>query len=114
MTWSREMDPKYYFLGLILAGTLFEIAGDFFFKKWSMENKTMILVLGLGLYFIGTIFWAFSLKFGELSRAISIFTVLNLIGVILMGFFLFQEDVSSIQKMGMGFGILSVILMEFF
>lgn len=111
---SDGMDPKYYFVGLILLGTLFEIAGDFFFKKWSIENKTLILVLGLGLYFIGTIFWAFSLKFGELSRAISIFTVLNLIGVILMGFFLFHEDVSFIQKIGMGLGILSVILLEFF
>ncbi len=62
--------------------------------------------------FVGTIFWAFSLKYDLLSRAVSIFTVLNFIVVILVGILVFKEDLSFINKIGIGLGVVSVVLME--
>src|SRR3990172_11908044 len=95
---------------LILLAVSLEIIADIIFKKWSIDNKNLLLYIGLLIYFIGTIFWAFSLKYEYLSRAISVFTVLNLVIVVLVGVLYFKEDLSLINKIGIGLGILSVVL----
>ncbi len=103
---------KLIFFGLIGLAVMLEVAGDIFFKKWAINNKNVLLVLGLLIYFTGTIFWAVSLKYEYLSKAISVFTVLNLIVVVLVGVIYFKEDLSLINKIGIGLGILSVALIE--
>jgi len=69
---------KYIFLGLIALAVALEIIADILFKKWAIENKNILFIIGLIIYFIGTIFWAVSLKYEFLSKAVSIFTILNL------------------------------------
>ena len=103
---------KLVFLALILAVVAFEVAGDILFKKWAMENQNSFLIIGLVVYFIGTIFWALSLKYEGLAKAISVVTVLNLVIVALVGIIVFKEDLSLINKIGIGLGVASVILVE--
>lgn len=103
---------KFAFFGLLALAVALEVVGDIFFKKWSLDNKNILLILGLIIYFIGTIFWAISLKYEFLSKAISVFTVLNLILVVLAGVIMFKEDLSIINRIGIALGILSVILIE--
>ena len=86
--------------------------GDIFFKKWSLEHNTILLIVGLLIYASGTVFWAISLKYELLSKAISVFTILNLVIVALVGVVLFKENLSLINKLGIGLGLLSVILIE--
>ena len=64
------------------------------------------------IYFIGTMVWAFSLKYELLSKAISIFTILNIVLLVLAGILVFNESLSIINKIGIALGILSVILIE--
>ena len=97
---------------LILLAVSLEIIADIIFKKWSIDNKNLLLYIGLLIYFIGTIFWAFSLKYEYLSRAISVFTVLNLLIVALVGIIYFKEDLSFINKIGIGLSVLAIILVE--
>lgn len=104
--------PKLIFFGLISLAVALEVVADIFFKKWALENRNILLFFGLILYFIGTVFWAFSLKYDLLSRAVSIFTVLNFMIVVLVGVLVFKEDLSIVNKIGIGLGVLSVILME--
>ncbi|PIN94416.1 hypothetical protein COU53_03620 [Candidatus Pacearchaeota archaeon CG10_big_fil_rev_8_21_14_0_10_30_48] len=108
-----ETTIKLIFFLLIILAVALEVIGDIFFKKWAIDNKNILLYLGLSIYLIGTIFWAISLKYEYLSKAISIFTILNLIVVVLVGVIYFKENLSLINKIGMGLGILSVILIEF-
>ncbi|MEK6948344.1 MAG: SMR family transporter [Nanoarchaeota archaeon] len=103
---------KFTFFGLIILAVILEVVGDVFFKKWSIESKNILLYIGLLIYFIGTVFWAISLKYEYISKAIPIFTVLNLIIVVIVGVLYFKEDLSLINKIGIGLGILSVILIE--
>lgn len=103
---------KILFLILIIIATIFEVIGDIFFKKWALENNRYLLLIGLVIYFIGTIIWAISLKFEFLSKAISIFTILNLILVVLVGILIFKEDISLVNKISILLGIISVILIE--
>lgn len=70
---------KLFFLALIIIGVTLEAAGDVFFKWWAIENKTILLVVGLIIYFTGAAFWAVSLKYELLSKAVTIFTILNMI-----------------------------------
>lgn len=103
---------KYTFLFLITFAVALEVAADVLFKKWAIENKSYLLAVGLVIYMIGTTFWAYSLRYGHLSKAISIFAVLNLIILVLVGIFFFKEDLLLVNKIGIAFGVLSVILME--
>lgn len=109
---TSEITLKFIFYGLIALAVALEVIGDIFFKKWSMDSKNILLYIGLLIYFIGTIFWAISLKYEYLSKAISIFTILNLILVVLVGVIYFKEDLLLINKIGIGLGIISVILIE--
>ena len=106
------MSSRYIFLLLIILAVALEVAADVLFKKWSQGNKNYWLIAGLVIYMIGTAFWAYSLKYGHLSKAISIFAVLNLIILVLVGVLVFKEDMSLINKIGIILGIMSVILIE--
>lgn len=97
---------------LIFIAVLFEVAADVLFKKWALEDSKLMLSAGLGLYFIGTVIWAYSLKHDELSKAIIVFVVFNLILAVLAGVYIFGESLTTVQKVGIALGILSVVLLE--
>lgn len=101
-----------WFLGFILLAVVFEVAADVLFKYWSINSRGLLLWSGIGLYAVGTVIWAYSLKLEYLSKAITIFTVVNLIAVVLVGVFLFKESLSLTNKIGIFLGILSVILIQ--
>lgn len=103
---------KSIFFGLLLIAVLLEVAGDVLFKKWALGSRNLLLILGLLVYFIGTVFWAVSLKYEFLSKAISVFTIMNLILVVLVGVVLFKEDLTLLNKIGIILGIVSVVMIE--
>jgi len=70
--------------------------------------------LGLATYFIGTVFWAFSLRYETLSKAITVFMVLSIIIVTFVGVFIFHEHLSLANRVGIGLGIFSLLLLELF
>ena len=109
---TSEIMLRLVFFALIALAVVLEVGGDILFKKWSLEGKNIILITGLIIYFIGTAFWAVSLKYEFLSKAVSVFTILNLIIIALVGVLYFKEDLSMINKFGIGLGIISVILIE--
>ncbi len=93
-------------------GVFFEISGDIVFKKWTIENKTILMWIGFIIYSVGALFWAFSLKYEMLSKAISIFTILNLVIVSLIGIVIFKENLSVASKIGIVLGLVSIVLIE--
>ena len=103
---------KYFSRSLILIAVFFEAVADILFKEWSIDNKTFYLIAGLAIYFISTVGWAYSLKHNLLSKAITIFTVLNLLLVLLAGYFIFNERLSTPNKIGVVLGVVSVILLQ--
>lgn len=109
---SASISFKFLFFGLMALAVAFEVVADVLFKKWAIESKNLLFIIGMLIYVVGTIFWAFSLKYEFLSKSISIFTVSNLIILVLAGVIIFKEDLSLINKIGIGLGILSVILVE--
>src|SRR3989338_7740932 len=92
---APEINFKVIFFILILLAVGLEVIADILFKKWSLGNKNSVLILGLIIYFIGTLFWAISLKYEYLSKAITIFTVLNLVIIVLAGVIVFKPNFDS-------------------
>lgn len=106
------ISPKIIFLFLVVMAVILEVMGDIMIKKWTIDKTNFLLVIGAGVYFLGSIFWIISLKYEYLARAISVFTVLNLIVIVLAGIVIFKEDLSLVNKIGIFLGILGVILIE--
>jgi multidrug transporter EmrE-like cation transporter len=106
------MTPKTLFFILIALAVLLEITADILFKHWSLTNKKSFIIVGMLLYATGTLFWALSLKYELLSKAVVIFTLANLIAIVLTGVLLFNEHLSTTNKIGIALGILSIFLLE--
>lgn len=106
------MSTKILFWTFTLLGVALEIAGDVFFKKWIVLNRPLLLWVGFGIYTIGALFWALSLKYEMLSKAISVFTILNLVIVVVIGVVFFKENISIVSKLGILLGIISIALIE--
>lgn len=106
------MNPKLIFFLILIFAVLLEVTGDFYFKKWSTQNKIGLIFLGFLFYTLGSLFWAASLKYELLSKAGLIFMILNIILITLMSIFYFNEQLSVANKIGIGLGIISIILLE--
>lgn len=100
------------FLVLIVIAALFEGIGDSVLKKWALEQKSLFFALGIGLYLVAAVMFAYSLKYEFLSKAISVVTILNLLLVVAVGVLYFNEDLSIINKVGILLGIISIVLIE--
>ena len=103
---------KLVFFSLLFLAIALEVVGDIFLKKWSLGGKSVLMAIGFMLYVVASLFWAFSLKYEYLSKAISIFTVLNLICVVLVGVLMFEEKLSLVNIIGMVLGLVSVVLVQ--
>lgn len=106
------INPKYLFFIILITAILLEVIGDIFFKKYALESKKYIIIIGLIFYFLGSILWAISLKYETLSKAGTIFMVMNIILITLVGALYFKEDLSLTNKIGVALGIISIILIE--
>ena len=112
---SSSLPPgtmNYIFVGLMILVAIVETIGDILFKFWAIKEKNIFLVIGVVLYMIATIIFAFSLKYEALSKAISIFSILTIILVVLAGFFIFKENITYLQKIGILLGIIGIVLIE--
>ena len=99
------------FIFLIIGATILEAVADILFKFWTINGQNLLLLIGVAIYTASTLVWAYSLRFEILSKAITVFTVLNLVFVIIAGFILFGDQLSLYSKIGIGLGIISVVLM---
>jgi multidrug transporter EmrE-like cation transporter len=100
------------FFILLFFAVFFEVLADIAFKYWSVNLRQVFLWGGLVLYSAGTVLWAFSLQHEYLSKAATIFTVLNLVAVVLAGALVFGEHLSLVNKIGILLGVMSIILIQ--
>lgn len=103
---------KLIFFVLIIVAAALEVLADAFFKEWSLKNKNVLFGIGMAIYLLATIIWAFSIKYELLSKAICVFALLNIIIVVLVGVLYFKEQLTLLNKIGVLLGIISVILVE--
>lgn len=91
---------------------LFEVVADIFAKEWSLRNFPIIFaILSLASYLIANTFWLFALKNGSgLARGAVIFSVSTAVLASLIGMVFYRENLSPLQFVGVGIGLLSLVL----
>jgi multidrug transporter EmrE-like cation transporter len=88
------------------------IAGDYFSKYWSIHQRPLFYVLAmLGYLFSGIFYIPTLLREGLIITAI-IWAIASTAGFIILGVFVFQESLSSVQIVGIILGTASLILLS--
>jgi len=87
----------------------FEAIADIVAKYFSLTNKMWIGLGALGLYIIANVFWLFALKNGaQLTTGAILFSLLSQLFAVGIGFFMFKEQVTNLQWIGIVLGIIAV------
>jgi drug/metabolite transporter (DMT)-like permease len=90
---------------------LFELIADVFAKNWSTEGKIYFWVASILSYVIANIFWLSSIKNGSgLARGAVLFGVSSAVVGALLGIFLYKENLSLQQIIGISIGIVAIVL----
>lgn len=109
---SPPAQMKYLFIILVIVVSILEVAGDIFFKEWTIHKKNIYLIIGAIVYMGATIFWALSLNYQSLSKAVVIFGVLTVIVGVFVGTIIYKEPLSTINIVGIILGLTSIYLLE--
>jgi multidrug transporter EmrE-like cation transporter len=96
----------------ILSATALEVLGDFWLKRWAGTGATRDAVLGFAIYALGSVGWVFLLKQETLQRAIVLFTAVNVVGVLLVGHFAFDERLRTKEAIAAGLALFAIALAE--
>jgi multidrug transporter EmrE-like cation transporter len=96
---------------LFVGGSVLTI-GDIVMKKWVANNNVFLFIGGLAIYLVGLIFLAYSFKYKNIAAASTIFVVFNIITLSIVSWFYFKETLSTVQLIGIAFGIFSIAFLE--
>jgi len=91
----------------------FELVADIFAKEWSLKQHLVWLaVFALAAYLIANTFWLFALKNGSgLAKGAMIFAIASAGIAVTLGYFVYKEPLSTTQIVGLGFGLVSLVLL---
>jgi drug/metabolite transporter (DMT)-like permease len=106
------MKISYVGLVLIVIGASIEVFADTLFKLWNDKGGNHLIIVSIVLYLIGTCCWVSSLKYETFTRSGVIFLLLSVIMLSLTGLFFFKDELSTINKVGIVLGIVSIIMVE--
>jgi len=109
---TKALYIKALFFGALFIGVVLEVCGDILFKKWADGAGVWLIVGGALAYAAGSMFWAASLKYQDLSRAVGIFMMVNVLVVSVIGVVYFKEQLSLANKVGLLLALISIGLLE--
>lgn len=104
--------PQQIFWLLLVCAVSLEIVADVLFKEWSIHNRNSLLIIGLLVYSIGTLLWAYSLRFEGLSKALVLFTLTNLLVGVALGTLFYKESLTLLNKVGFVLALIAIGLLE--
>lgn len=96
----------------ITAGMLLTI-GDIVLKQWVKHSYNSLYIGGILLYLISMNLLAHSYKYEDIAVASMLMVVFNIITLTLVGYFLFDENITVYEVTGIALGITSIGFLEF-
>ena len=95
-------------LGLLI---VFELVADVLAKEWSLHGQAIRWIGAIAAYVVANTFWLFALRQGSgLARGAIIFSVASAIIAVSLGLFLYKENITRLQIIGVLVGIISLVL----
>lgn len=97
------------FISLLL---LFEAVADILAKQWQLANSWWRFVLAIGGYVVANVFWLIALKYGAgLTTGAIIFSVGSALLAIIIGLWLYKEQITRMEVVGVIFGLIALVLL---
>jgi drug/metabolite transporter (DMT)-like permease len=89
---------------------IFELIADILAKNWSVKGGWWIGGMALAAYLVGNFFWLFALKHGSgLGKGAIIFSLASAIIAVLLGYFLYHEEITRNESIGIVLGLVALI-----
>ena len=86
--------------------------GDVIFKFWLERHVPLLYVAGLALYLVGLVCLVESYKSENIAVASAIFVIINIVTLLVLSWFYFDEKLSALQVVGLALSIGSILLLE--
>jgi len=96
---------------LLLLSAASNIVGDFFAKFWSTNHRHTYFTAAILSFLCSGVFYAFTLLREQLIVASMIWSILSIMGFLFIGLFIFHEELSSVQTVGVGLGVASLVVL---
>lgn len=98
---------------LIMISATGVIVGDYFAKKWSIDQKTVYFVVTLITYWSGTFFFMPTLLREGLVITSVLWVLFTMIGTLFIGLIIFKETLVPLQIAGVVLGVIAILLLAF-
>ncbi len=90
---------------------VFEMVADIFAKEWQLKGASWRWMGAIGAYVIANSFWLYALRNGAgLARGGLIFAVSCAVMAVLIGVWMYREEVTRVQAVGIILGLVSLCL----
>jgi multidrug transporter EmrE-like cation transporter len=98
---------------LLIISSLGVIMGDFFAKYWSVHQRAIFYVIAIVGYLCSSIFYIPTLLRQGLVVTSIIWSLISTIGFLFIGLVIFKETLTLVQMIGVGFGVISLVILAF-
>lgn len=110
MPGCRRMKPALYLL-LCLASDIVVAYGDFLSKRWTQGHGLRFFFAAYALYVAAVGGWFALIKVnGDVGRSGMIWCTGGILASLLIGAICFGESLTLVNKLGIGFGLVGVVL----
>lgn len=101
---------KFYLL--LTAILMFDLIGMSLAKIWSIKSTPIYLILTTISFGIAAIFMAFSFKYQGAAITNILWVALSAIGMTVIGYFAFHENITTLQFVGIAIIIIGLITIQ--
>lgn len=98
---------------LVLLASTSVIAGDYFAKTWSIEQRPLWGMFALLGYFGSGFFYLPTLLREGLVVTSVLWSLVSIIGFLVIGLVVFKESLDMVQVIGVAFGVVSLVILAF-
>ena len=98
---------------LIIFAVISVVTGDYFAKLWSINQRPIFFIAALIGYFGSGLFYTPTLVREGLVVTSVLWSVLAIIGFLVIGLIVFKEPITTIELVGVVFGIASLVILAF-
>ena len=104
----KNIPLPFFFLASLVA----VLMGDFFAKFWSVSLKgSFFIIASIGYLLSGILYMPTLLQKGLVITA-TIWTILNIIGFLAIGFMVFKENITTLQTFGLALGVIAIAILS--
>jgi len=111
MQWYLELLARFPVLVLLIISAAGVVSGDLFAKTWSTNQKPIFFALAILGYAVSALFYVPTLLRDSLIITSIIWSLLSIIGFLIIGLVIFHETLTPTQTVGVVIGVIALLVL---